>query len=106
MSSSLFKTTRKRPLRGIAGQATCLMFALSAASAWAQAPAAPSPQPADQVPTFSVRSEEVSLDLIVRDHGNNPVLDLKPEEIAVTDDGVPVKITNLRLVQGDGGGRK
>ncbi len=46
---------------------------------------------------------EVSLDLVVRDKKNRLVLDLRPEDIAVTDSGVPVRITDLHLVTGGGG---
>jgi len=42
----------------------------------------------------------VMLDLAVRDRHGRPVLDLKPEEISVTDNGKPVKVTDLRLVNG------
>jgi len=59
-----------------------------------QTPAAPgqsSPQSA---------AEPVSLDVAVRDGHNRPVLDLKPEEISVTDNGKPAKLTDLRLVNG------
>jgi VWFA-related protein len=45
-------------------------------------------------------AEPVSLDLAVHDRHNKPVLDLKPEEISVTDNGKPAKLTDLRLVTG------
>jgi VWFA-related protein len=46
--------------------------------------------------------EPVSLDLVVHDRHKKAVLDLKPEEITVADNGKPVKLTDLRLVNGDG----
>jgi VWFA-related protein len=45
--------------------------------------------------------DPVSLDLAVRDRHNRPVLDLKPEEITVTDNGTPAKLTEMRLVTGE-----
>jgi VWFA-related protein len=45
--------------------------------------------------------EPVSLDLIVRNRHNRPVLDLKPEQVTVADNGKPAKLTDLRLVNGD-----
>jgi VWFA-related protein len=51
-------------------------------------------------PAIVTNVDEVSLDLVVRDKKNKPVLDLKPEDLAVTDNGVPVKISDLRLVNG------
>ena len=46
----------------------------------------------------TVKADEVSLDLVVHDKKQRPVLDLKPDEVAITDNGDPVKITSLRLV--------
>src|SRR6266496_6412792 len=58
---------------------------------------------AGQRPTIVSNVEEVTLDLAVRDKKNKPVLDLKPDDIAVKDNGSPVKISNLRLVSGQSG---
>ncbi len=44
--------------------------------------------------------DEVRLELVVRDAKNRPVLNLKPGEIAVTDDGSAVTLDSLRLVSG------
>jgi VWFA-related protein len=66
-------------------------FALSA-----QTPSQPKPEGA----TIITSVDEVSLDLIVHNKKSKPVLDLKPEDIKLTDDGIPVKITDLRLVNG------
>ena len=54
--------------------------------------------PAQAAPSVVANVDEVSLDLVVRDKKNNSVLDLKPEDLLVTDNGVPVKISKLRLV--------
>jgi len=44
--------------------------------------------------------EEVSLDLVVDYKNNKPILDLKPEELEITDDKSPVKLSSLLLVSG------
>jgi VWFA-related protein len=44
------------------------------------------------------KGEETSLDFVVHDKKQRSVLDLKPEEIAVMDDGEAVKLTSLHLV--------
>jgi VWFA-related protein len=49
-------------------------------------------------PVFEKNAQEVSLDLVVRDKKNRPVVDLKPDQIAVTDNGYPVTLTSLSLV--------
>jgi VWFA-related protein len=81
----------------IAGLSAVFAFAAmlpKANSQTAQAPVSPAPS---QV----VTAEEVSLDVVVHDKKNRLVLDLKPEEIAVTDDGSPMTLKNLRLVSGN-----
>jgi ABC-type enterochelin transport system substrate-binding protein len=45
--------------------------------------------PASQADAGVVNVNEVTLNLMVRDKKGNPVLDLKPEDIAVTDGGTP-----------------
>jgi VWFA-related protein len=62
---------------------------------------APFAAPNDQTPTISTNADEVSLDLVVHDKRHKPVLDLKAEDIAITDDGTPVKLNGFRLVRGD-----
>lgn len=49
---------------------------------------------------MTVKAEEISLDLVVHDKKQRSVLDLKPEDVAITDNGDPVKVTSLRLVNG------
>ncbi|MGB6691845.1 MAG: VWA domain-containing protein [Terracidiphilus sp.] len=55
-----------------------------------------------QSPAPKVNAHEVSIDLVVRDR-NKPVVDLKPGDLAVTDNGSPVTFTSLRLVNGKSG---
>ena len=61
----------------------------------------PASPPPEQTPHFSTNADEVSLDLVVHDRHHKPVLDLKPEDFAVTDDGTPVKLNGFRLIKGD-----
>ena len=58
-------------------------------------PALPQPQS-----TAKANVDEVLLDLVVRDKKGKPVTDLKPEEIAITDNGVKQSILSFRLVRG------
>jgi VWFA-related protein len=44
--------------------------------------------------------DDICLDLVARGKKGKPVLDLKPEELAVSDNGAKVKVENLRLVTG------
>jgi hypothetical protein len=44
--------------------------------------------------------DEVNLDMVVHDKENKPVLDLKPEEVTVTDLGPAIRPSDLRLVTG------
>jgi hypothetical protein len=53
----------------------------------AQAPAGPAT--AQPAATLNTAAEEVSLDLVVRTKSGKPILDLKPEELSITDDGAP-----------------
>lgn len=48
----------------------------------------------------SIDVDEVQLNLVVHDKKSKPVVDLKPEELSVTDDGLPVTLSSLRLVSG------
>src|SRR5450432_1721423 len=59
---------------------------------------------ASQADAGVVNVNEVTLNLMVRDKKGKPVLDLKPEDIAVTDGGTPVKIANIRFVASEHGG--
>jgi VWFA-related protein len=68
--------------------------------------AAPAQQAGDQTPvqqdlTLHTNVDEVSLDLVVHDKGKKLILDLKPEDLTVTDNGTPVKLSGLHLVRGD-----
>ncbi len=51
--------------------------------------------------TTLVNVNEVTLDLVARSKNGKVVSDLEPEDIAVSDGGVPVKISHLRRVSAD-----
>lgn len=51
--------------------------------------------------TVESNVDEVSIDMVVHTKKNKPVLDLKPTDLSVTDDGAPAKISDLRLVSGE-----
>lgn len=57
-------------------------------------------------PATSVVSnvDEVSIDFIARDKKKKPVLDLKPGDVVITDNGSAVKLNDFRLVTGQAGG--
>jgi VWFA-related protein len=57
-------------------------------------------QPASQDVDLTVTANEVSLNLVVHDKKNKPVLDLKQDEIAISDNGTPVKLNSFHLVNG------
>ena len=63
-------------------------------------PAQPAPEAA-QTPTITTTVNEVAVDFVAHDKKNNPVLDMKPEDVTVTDNDAPVKLNGLHLVKGD-----
>ncbi len=82
-----------------------LVLVLTAIQAGGQAPQ-PADRPVDPVSNgrpseaHAGAEDTILLDLVVHDKKGKVVLDLKPEELAVTDNGSPVKLSNLRLVNG------
>src|ERR1700677_1968308 len=63
-------------------------------------PMAALPAQPQQQPAVKTNVDEVLLDLIVRDKKGKPITDLKPGEIAVTDNGAKQAILSFRLVRG------
>jgi VWFA-related protein len=55
----------------------------------------------DQPSVVTTNVNEVSLDLVVHNKRHNAVLDLKPEDLVVTDNDVPVKLSEFHLVRGE-----
>jgi VWFA-related protein len=58
------------------------------------------PQPVNPGVESPRNADQVYLDLVVADKNDRPVLDLKPDEIAITDGDSPVTLNNLSLVTG------
>ncbi|MEJ2007526.1 MAG: VWA domain-containing protein [Acidobacteriota bacterium] len=78
-----------------------LGFLLCAPSLTAQAQS--HPQKASQqvtAPAVSSTSQEVVLDMVFRDRKGRPVLDIRPGEVHVLEDGVEQKLTSFRLMHG------
>ena len=51
--------------------------------------------------TIETNVDEVSIDMVVRGKKNKPVLDLKPGDLSVSDDGTQAKISDLRIISGN-----
>jgi VWFA-related protein len=67
------------------------------------APAPPQESPSDEelaVPTFRTGTASVMVDMVVRDKDGRSVVDLKPEELEVKEDGVRCQIQSFRLLDG------
>src|SRR5882757_8470959 len=60
---------------------------------------APAQVPSDGKATIATTTEEVVLDLIVRDKKGRPVRDLKAEELEITDGDQPTTIRSLRFTE-------
>src|SRR5215831_9059740 len=56
--------------------------------------------PDSQAPSIKTKSEEVLLDVVVRDKKGRAVNDLKPENFQIFDNGEQKQINSFRLVQG------
>lgn len=86
------------------GIVTVLTLMLLAPRGEAQTISAATPQPPPEqkaeIPSFVIRADEVTLDLVVHNKKNEAVLDLKPGDITITDGGSAVKLSDLRLVTG------
>jgi VWFA-related protein len=48
---------------------------------------------------FAIASAQVELKVVATDHSGNPVTDLQPSDLRLTDDGSHEPITSLRLIQ-------
>ncbi len=86
------------------GTAALLACVLFVPQVFAQStPAQTAPAAKNETPTIVTNAEEVTLDLTVHNKKNKPVLDLKPGDIAIVDNGSAVKLSDLRLVTGNSG---
>ena len=73
---------------------------LSGAAAMVPAQQSP-PQPSPGQTVIRTTTQEVLLDLVVRDKRGRIVRDLKPEEVEVFEEGAPQKISGFRMVRGE-----
>jgi len=81
----------------------CAVLAIAvsaAASSYAAPQAAPPAAQTPQTPTIKAGTEEVLLDIVVRDKKGKPVNDIKPDELTIFDNGAKQTPTSFRLVQG------
>ena len=69
-------------------------------NAFGQQPAQPPASPAGSV-TLHTGTNEVLLDIVVRDKKGQRVANLRPEELEIVDNSVTRKITSFRLIEGD-----
>lgn len=90
---------RGRPMRAIRALLAFVIVALWAPLGDAQSATSQTAVPATAPPTIVTTVDEVTLDLVVRKK-NKPVLDLQPTDLAITDDGLPIKLSSLHLVTG------
>jgi len=56
--------------------------------------------PQDRPPTIRTNTREVLLDIIVRDKHHKLITNLRPDEIQISEDGVPQKILSFRGIEG------
>src|SRR6185295_2873134 len=61
------------------------------------------PSAQDQDDVVRVRSNEVRLDVVVKDKKGRPIRDLKAGDFEVLEDGVPQKVESFRFVTREGG---
>src|SRR5690349_19024567 len=57
----------------------------------------------DQDEVIRVRSNEVRLDVVVKDKKGRPIKDLKPEDFEIMEDGVPQKVESFRFISREAG---
>ncbi len=95
------KGSRMRKRVGV--QLLALVFFTFVPCAFGQAAASPVAETGakNKEATLSLNVEEVSIDLVVHDKQHHSILDLKPSDLSIVDNGTPVKLNNLRLVSGE-----
>ena len=86
-----------RPAPGVLGVGL-LAVVLVAPLALASPPQDP-PAPTGDVPTFGTGTAQVVLDVVVRDKKGRPVLDVRPEEIEVYEQGELQTVDGFKLVE-------
>jgi VWFA-related protein len=79
---------------------TVLLMAAAGAGLAGQGAPPATPSQAQAPPVFRTGTTAVLLDIVVRDRRGRPVRDLRQDEIAVLEDGVPRELKAFRLVEG------
>ncbi len=82
------------------GMIALFTLVLAVPCGYAQATAS---APQNDKTTIVTNANEVTVDLVVHNKKNDPVVDLQPGDIAISDSGSAVKISDLRLVTGQAG---
>ena len=106
MSTSEWRAPGPEPRRKTAGWWSVwlvLLFLASLAYGQTASGTQSTPGAASQAPSVSTNIDEVSLDMVVHDKKHKLVLDLKPEDVAVTDNNTAVTLSGFHLVNGDVG---
>lgn len=67
-------------------------------AAWPSAQTTAPVPPAQQPPVFRAGVEYVPLDVVVTDEQNHPLVDLTKDDFAITENGLPQRITTFSLV--------
>lgn len=99
---SLLRAQARRALRfSLTAALVCPLAAPSAQAQSAPTPASTQALAQPGTPSFNTSVDEVSLDLVVRTKSNKPILDLKPSDFALTDNGSPVTLSGFHFVTGD-----
>jgi VWFA-related protein len=103
MKDSCKRWIEVRVQKALLGSFATIQLGLFVSPALSQTPAqVPSPAGMpEQATRVTSNVNEVSLDLVVHDKRHSSVLDLKPEDMVVTDNDVPVKLSEFHLVRGE-----
>jgi VWFA-related protein len=80
-------------MRSLLSLALIITMTLSACLTFGQTPTSQ-----DQDDVIRVKSNEVKLDVVVKDKRGRPIKDLKPADFEVSEDGVPQKVESFRFV--------
>ncbi|MGC2637925.1 MAG: VWA domain-containing protein [Acidobacteriaceae bacterium] len=99
---SSFRAPRTALLILVSAVAPAVTIPIPAQSSASASPSSPQASPPSAPPagqsSITTNVDEVSLDLLVKTKGGKPVLNLQSSDLAVTDNGSPVKLSDLHLV--------
>lgn len=78
----------------------CAVWTLAFVASFASGQASSPNLQSQTAPTIRSSAREVLLDLVVRDKHHRPITNLRPDEIEVSEDGVPQKVHVFHAIQG------